>query len=41
MKNLGHFTNSSVEIEKHDKTMLSNTVSSVAAQTGSEGLGPL
>lgn len=41
MKNLSHFTNSSVEIEKHDKSIPSNTVSGVGAQTGGKGLGAL
>lgn len=30
-----------MEIEKHDKTILSNTVSGVGAQTGGKGLGAL
>lgn len=38
MKNLGKFTNASMEVEKGDKTILYNTVSSAAAQTGNKGL---
>lgn len=38
MKNLGNFTNSSMKVEKGDKTILFNIVSRVAAQTGIKGV---